>query len=241
MIDLFLKFQINIFINEVNILPDNSTISKLLELFKDDDFIPSIIHEIGPKGPQPQLRMSSPNGMFEIIFLSNKINITQHGGPNKTGNEADEFLAKTKEISRKIFDYLGRKSWRLAFIANLMLVEMSDEKLEECYKSLFIPLPMYKENPPFEWNNRSISRGEIPLADTTEIFNIITEIHRLKGRMIEDAKSTNIERIHLAYEINTQAENKDTRFEASQLGAFLDIAKDNLSSVVKELEGVINV
>jgi len=241
MIDLFIKFQINIFISAVNILPDAPTISALLELFKEDGFIPNTIHEITSEGPQPRLMMSSPDSMLNISFLSNKINITQHCGPEQTGNETDGFLAKGKEICRKIFDYLSQRSWRLAFIANSMLKEMSNDILENCYKQLFRPLPMYERNPPHEWNNRSISREEISLASTTEIVNVITEIKRARGEMIIRGKPTAIQRVHFQYELNTISENRDTRFDASLLDDFLDIARDNLNSVVKELEGVINV
>jgi hypothetical protein len=172
--------------------------------------------------------------------LSEKINIKQNCGPNKTGNETDDFLAKTKEISRKIFGYLGQKSCRLAFIAKLMFEEMSNDELENCYNKLFIPLPMYESNPPHEWNNYSVSRKETSLADTQEIVNIITEIKRARGQMLLDNKSTEIDRIRLHYEFNTILENKDTRFDTSQLDAFLDMAKDNYNSAIRELEGVIN-
>ncbi len=239
MIDLFLKFQMNVFVNAANILPQTSTITELLTLFEDNEFLPNTVHEIGPAGPKLRLRMSSPDNKWNILFLPQRIHIEYVGGPNQTGNEMDEFLTRATEITSKMLQYLDQKSYRLAFIVNLILKEMTKAELESCYNKLFIPLPTYTSNSPFEWNNRSVSRGEISLADNTEAVNILTEIKRSKGQLMLGDELKELDRVHIEYEFNTATENKETRFGVEQLLPFMKIAKGNYDNSIKELEGVI--
>ncbi len=240
MIDMFTSFQVNIFIDASDILPETSVISRLLELFKDDRLIPSNIHEITGEGPSPRLVMSSPDNQWNIMFLLQKIHIVQYGNPNQPSDAMDGFSAKVKDFAKKIFEYLDRKSYRLAFIVNALFEEKTIEELQGCYNKLFIPLPTYQTNPPFEWNNRSISQEEISLAGTMEPVNLVTEIRRGKVKLKLDESITTIDRLLLQYEFNTAAENKDTRFNAEQFELFIDIAKSNYDGVYEKLEGVLN-
>ena len=75
MIDLILRCQFNIFINTASILPETSTISKLLDLFKDRGFIPSTVHEISSAGQKLRLRMGSVDNMSHVMFMQQKVRI----------------------------------------------------------------------------------------------------------------------------------------------------------------------
>lgn len=240
MIDMFIRYQVNIFVDVADILPETSTISKLLELFKDKGLIPSNINELTGEGPKLRLRMSSPDNQWNITFLTQKIHIERNCNPNQPPNEWDVFFTNVKKFSRKIFEYLERKSSRLAFIVEAVLKEKTLEQLQQCYNKLFIPLPTYKANPPFEWNNRSISQKETSLVSTTEKVNIITEIKRIKAQLKLDGGIKTTDRLLLQYEFNTAAENKSTRFSAEEFDSFIDIAKDNYNDMKIELESVLN-
>lgn len=240
MVDIFINLQVNIFTNTANIKPDTSTIAKLLELFKDEGFIPNTIQEISPKGPVFRLRMSSQDNRWNIVFLSKQINVEQVGVPQKTGKEVDDFLSKAKNIIEKTLGYLKQKSNRLAFIVNAILEDKTQVELENFYNRIFIPLPTHKSNPPFEWNNRSVSRNTISIVGASEDVNIITEIYRMKGQMNDDGKITEMDRAHLSYEFNTAPDNKETRFGASEIDVFLGIAKENYCKISKELGAIIN-
>jgi len=240
MIDLFLNFQVNVFVNASKILPEPSTISKLLDIFKDNGFIPNTMNYIGPEEQSLRLRMSSPDNKWSVLFLPKHINISYNCGPDKAENEMDDFLATANEIAQKILHYLDQKSNRLAFIVNVMLKEMKKAELESCYNKLFIPLPIYQSNSPFEWNNRSGTREEISLADTPEIVNIFTEIKRASGRLTFGDKLRVFDRIMIQYELNTNQENEETRFCEEHLEPFMNVAKENYNKIITDLEGVIN-
>jgi len=240
MIDLFINYQVNIFIDTADILPETSKISELLELFKDNGLIPNTIHELTGGGPKFRLNMSSPDNQWNITFLSQKIHIEQNCNPDQPPNTMDNFSDEVKKFAKKIFQYLGRKSCRLAFIVNAILEEKTVEELQECYNKLFIPLPTYRTAPPFEWNNRSISQKEMLLAGATERVNIITEIKRMKIQLKLDSGIKTNDRLLFQYEFNSAAENKDTRFDAEQFESFMDIAKSNYSNIETELKGMLD-
>jgi len=241
MIDRFLKYQINIFVNTDSIVPEPNIISKLLELFKNDGLIPSTIYEMGPAGQTFRLRMSTTDNRWSIAFLSRNINIEHLGENEPQKDEMDNFLTTAKKLTNKIFGYLGQKSNRLAFIVDFILKEMDQAKLESCYSKFFEPLPTYQKKSPFEWNNRSVSQEDISLAGTTEKMNVITEIKRMKAQIISKEKEIKkLERIFIQYEINTIPENKETRFGVEQFGNFVDIANEKYSQIFSELESRIN-
>ncbi len=236
-IDLFLKYQVNIFIDTTSIIPNPNTISKVLELFKDDGLIPSTIVEIGPSGQIHRLRMSTTDSRWGIVFLSRYINIEHFGEPEPKKDEMDNFLSKAKKYTQKIFQYLGQKSNRLAFIVDLALKEMTEKELKRCYSKFFVPLPSYESNSPFEWKNRSISKEKISLVDTIETMNVITEVRRARELI---ASKGIFDRVFIQYEINTNPENKETRFSIKQFDTFIDIAKDEYNKIFIELESTLN-
>lgn len=240
MIDFFLKFQVNVFVNVSKILPEPSIISELLDIFKDNGFIPNTMHYIGPEGQTLRLRMSSPDNKWNVLFLPRNINIACDCGPDQGDNEMDSFLSIAKDITSKMLNFIGQKSNRLAFIVNVMLKEMKKAELESCYNKLFIPLPIYQSNSPFEWNNRSGTREEISLADTPEIVNIFTEIKRARGRLTFGDNLSLSDRIMIQYELNTNQENEETRFCEEHLEPFMNVAKENYNKIITDLEGVIN-
>jgi hypothetical protein len=152
----------------------------------------------------------------------------------------DAFLARAEVIAEKLLEHLGQKSNRLAFIVNALLKEMTAGELTRCYEKLFRPFGLYKSTHPFEWINRSISQSEISLAGTSEAANIITEIKRSDGKLTLGSKVVNCNRLCFEYEFNTSQRNKDTRFDASQMGPFMALAKKTYNEIAGDLEGVID-
>ena len=238
--DKFILLQVNIFFNSLNIIPDTSTFIKILELFKEEEFIPNTILELGPEGAKPRLNMSSKDTRWNISFLQNYISLKYVCGPkDDNDNTLKLFLPQSEKIAGKIFKYIGQKSTRLALVFHAMLNEMTKEELESCYRKLFNPLPLYNDNAPFEWNNRSVSQVAISFENVSEKLNIITEIKRNQGQLLSNKDILEFDRIFLQYEINTLSENRETRFDIMHYTPFINVAKDNYLNILNDIESVI--
>ncbi len=116
---------------------------------------------------------------------------------------------------------------------------MTHEQLAEIYTKLFQPIPFYEQAIPHEWNCRSVSRSEIHIGESMETINVITDINRIHGRLAESTSVTKFDRILIAFDINTHAENDDNRFTAESLNDFFANALQIRSAILDQIRSVV--
>lgn len=221
MIDINLKYQAGIFVNAEDILPTPDIITSLLQIFHDKNLVPNTFQELGLASPQLQvrLRLSTPNNEWAITFATNRIDITKNPTDLKGSNlgTPDDFCSDAIVLFTKIINQFPKKANRLVFTTNSILEEMTDDKLSSAYIKLFDSPKFYKDNPPYEWNWRSVSKIPFQISDLKDSLNAITIINRVQGDMTHPSGITVFDRLQLSLDINTSPQNKESRFDITHI------------------------
>ncbi len=244
MFDVIGKYQASLFLNASQIVPSTDVITSLLNIFRDKGFLPTTFQEIGSTSPAPQvrLRLSSPNNEWVINFASRRIDIEKNpvSTAGKNIGKVEVFVENAIDFISRIIGHFNRKGNRLSVITSGLLREMSDKKFNEIYNKLFHPLPFYREAVPFEWISRSAARKTIKINDNDEEINVITNINKVRGQFMEPNRVIPFERIEVAFDINTLAENDKNRFSEESLISFFQGALDVRTAIIKEIKDTYN-
>jgi hypothetical protein len=246
MIDIRLKCEAGIFVNAQDITPTTEIISDLMTLFRDEQLVPSVFHELRPggglPGPQPRVRLVSPNNEWAISFASqriyvNKIHIDATGS---NIGDLDSFCLQATDFFERILHKFNKKANRFVLDSNSLLQEMTEVQLDKVYDRLYKPPHFYQKHPPFEWIWRSASRKPITIADLEDQLNIIATIQRVRGEMGSVTVISHFDRIKLAFDINTTDLNLEYRFDLSHMKSFLEQATKIHESLCEEMLGYIH-
>lgn len=242
MFDILGKYQASFFVNATDIIPSPEIISALLNMFSDKGFLPTTFQEIGPQGlsPQARLRLNSENNEWGINFASHRINIekTLVVAGRKIG-DVETFAKDAKDFFSRILGHFNKRGHRLSIVTSGVLQEMTHEQLAEIYTKLFQPIPFYEQAIPFEWNSKSASRSEMHIGESLEPINVITGINRVSGQLAESTSVTKFDRILVAFDINTRAENDDNRFTAESLNDFFANALQVRSAILDQIRSIV--
>lgn len=226
MIDYKLKYQASIFLNAFDIGATSKNIGDLIADFSDKGLIPNIFQEITTINPQPQnrFRMQSPNNEWVITIASMRIDIEKNPTDIKGGNlgSEEDFCREATVFFNRILKRFPRKANRLAFVTRFLLEEMSLEQLTGSYNKLFNCPQIYKENIPFEWNWRTVSRLEKDVAGNNELFNFVSMINRVNGEIRNGNQLSVIDRIEFNFDINSAPFNTSDRFGEEEIKLFMD-------------------
>jgi hypothetical protein len=233
-------YQINIFTNnnDISHSPDNAM--KLMSLFRDFGFLPSTVHEMSNSSPGPILRprLATPNEEWAVTILSTHIAIDRNF--NGTSIPIEDFLAQAGKIAELFMNEFNKKGKRVSLISKTMFPEMAEDKLNSIYEIFSNPTNTFRESAPFEWNLRSVRRMNIDVADSNEEINFITNVGRIQGNMVSNGKSSDFDRISLDFDINTIAENENTRFSHQAVSEFINKAHRLRHEAINEIEGIIH-
>ncbi len=245
MFDIIGKYQASVFGNLADISPSPELISKLLMMFKDKNLLPSTFQEISVHTPQPQtrLRLSSQNNEWTLNFATHRLNIEKNATDPKGQNlgTTEEFAEQAHELFNRILTEFKKKGNRISLITSGLLKEMPQEKLADIYDKLFKPIPFYGDNPPFEWNTRSVARMTLEINGIQESINVITDINRVRGQLMQPDNILEFDRIGIGFDINTIQENQETRFSVDAFESFFSGANEIRNQILKDLEVFLDV
>jgi len=245
MFDIIGKYQASVFGNLADISPSPELISKLLMLFKDKNLLPSTFQEISAHTPRPQtrLRLSSQNNEWNLNFATRRLDIEKNATDPKGQNvgTGEEFAEQVHEFFNRILTEFRKKGNRISLITSGLLKEMPEEKLADIYGRLFNPIPFYGDNPPFEWNTRSVARKTLEINRIQESINVITDINRVRGQLMQPNNSLEFDRIAIGFDINTIQENQETRFSVDEIESFFSGANEIRNQILKDLEVFLDV
>jgi hypothetical protein len=244
MFDILTKYQASLFLKSSEILPSPDIISPLLNMFRDKGFLPTTFQEIDSVHPslQVRLRLNSSNNEWGINFGSDRIYIEKNpvATAGKNMGDVNDFADEVTDFIGRILNHFNKKGYRLSIITAGMLREMSYDQLDSIHKKIFRPLPFYKETLPFEWNSRSASQSAINIENHDEKINVITSINRVRGQSIEPNLVMKLDRIEVAFDINTLSEENTDRFSVKSLKEFFKGALTVRDAIIEQIKEMIN-
>ena len=222
MFDILVKYQAIVFVNLQEIVPSPDVISNLLSLFRDENFVPNTFQEISKSGAQARVRFSSLNNEWAINFGTDRIIIDKNPIDPKGNNlgRIEDFIAYACKLFNLVLNQYKKKGNRIALITSGLLKEMTNEQLNGVYKKLFNPIAFYGNNPPFEWKSRSVASILTEINGAKEELNVLTDINRVRGQIMQPTTVMDFDRIEIGFDINTKAENKETRFAMDLINSF---------------------
>jgi hypothetical protein len=220
MFDIIGKYQASVFGNLADISPSPELISKLLMLFKDNQ-----------------------NNEWNLNFATHRLDIEKNATDPKGQNlgTAEEFAEQAHELFSRILTEFKKKGNRISLITSGLLKEMPEEKLADIYDRLFNPIPFYGDTSPFEWNTRSVARRTLEINGIQESINVITDINRVRGQLMQPNNILEFNRIEIGFDINTIQENQETRFSVDVIESFFSGANEIRNQILKDLEVFLDV
>lgn len=238
MFDILTRYQASVFVNLGEITPAPETISKMMLLFREENLLPSTFQEISQLGVQTRIRLSSLNNEWAINFGTDRINIEKNPIDVKGKNlgKIEDFTEHAFKLIVRVLSEIKKKGNRLSLLTNGLLNEMSSDKLDEIYYKLFNPIPFYSDNHPFEWKSKSVARTVTEMNRLREILNVITEINRVRGKMMQPP-FMDFDRIEIGFDINTIAENSESRFDIDSINNFYSnaiILRDDILGAISK-------
>ncbi len=220
------KFQVVLFGTYEDISPKPDSVKYFLNAFSDKELIPTTFQEIGPKGAVNRFSLTNSDETWLIEFGSNRIDIFH---TNKNVGVTDflelkNFVNDCKGIVASIQKKYPKKHNRISLVTRVLLDEMSPKQHDDIYHKLNASIPLYKDNPIVDWNTRTVSRINYEFGGMKEMFNVVSNVKRTKGRIKIHSKDKEVDRIELHFDINTYQGNNDYRFQLEQIELFLDQA-----------------
>lgn len=247
MIDTKMKYQASIFgsISDIEATPDNT--KTLIDLFSEKELIPSISYELEiaeriTLSPRARMGFASTDQEWTIDFRADRIQIVKrvtepHGANLGT---LDKFCSDVSVLFDRITSKFKKRANRIALVTDSLLKEMTAETLSETYLKLFKAPKFYGENLPFEWDWRTVSREPIDLEGLNELLNIGVRINRSNGEFQLKGEIIPFDRVRLAFDINTVADNKEHRFDAQNIASFYNQVLELHNSLSAEVTEFIN-
>lgn len=246
MIAIQTKFQAVVFVNAIDILPTPDNISFLLHKFSDIGLLPSTFQEMSPAGInlQPRIRLNSQTGEWIINIGSSRIDIEKNAINNSGDNlgEIEDFVNQSIDFLDRIFSHFKKKASRLTLSTRGLLREMNLEELNDVYSKFFVPTKFYNDARPFEWSQSNAAQiGPIPIGKVVEDYiNVISVLSRVRGNLLDGTVTTQFDRIEIAFDINTIADNTDPRYDSQDLRPFFDAALNFRREILIQYESAIN-
>jgi hypothetical protein len=244
MIDIVSNYQANFFADMTDVKPTADTIPVFLNIFRDKGFLPNTIQELGPTAsvPQTRLRLSSQDNEWNINIQSDRIAFTKSATKPKGDNVGtpQDFTTDIVDFSRRILERFPKKAYRLALITEGMLRKMSEDELQKIYSALSKSFPFYIQNPPYEWDSRTVAKLSADIASVSERLNIITIVRRVQGEIIDPSGIIPLDRILIHFDINTFQGNLSPRFDIDALTDFFNTATNTRNLLLEQLKGHIN-
>lgn len=232
------SFQASFFGKFQSIDASPNGIFKLLELFKDDGFLPSSIHELTPNSTTPLLRprLTTETEDWSINILSSRIDLVRTLTPKiESIGEVDNFVRDVLKFMNHFKKISPDPFNRIALNSFLTVHDIDPQIITRLYTKVFTPLNYFSENPPFEWNNRSVSRTPLSGSNESEFANVILDINRAPGQLITNGMLTDIDAITVHFDLNTDGNNTDLRLHDVNINDFYSVMLPLRNKILEEV------
>lgn len=227
-----------------DITPSPDIISPLIDIFRDKTFIPNTFQEIGPPSPVPKvrLRLSTTNNEWNIAFATHRIDIDKNPIEPRGSNlgELSDFCSEAMDFFERILNKFNKRANRLTLNTNGLFEEMTEAQLSTIHTKLFKTTKFYSENPPFEWDWRSVSEIPIKILELTDSLYVIIILKRVRGEIGGQSGVSKLDRIQCSPDINTSGQNTNYRFGLPHIKNYFPQALEIHNMLIEQIEEYIN-
>jgi len=236
---LDIKYQATLFVNLKDIPPTPENVMTIMSLYIDQElqFIPGTSLEISRNNPTPIPRMNliDRNNGWTINFGSNRIDIIKNSVDENGVGTIEDFTNKACSLFKLFFEKFNKKVHRISLVSSALFKDMDLKKINSIYNKFSNPINFYKENEAEEWLVHSVARVKYEISNLNELVNISTDI----SRKLVDSSNQIINAIILDFDINTNGENEDVRFENLHFHEFYKKALNSRNIIVDDIKSYI--
>lgn len=212
MSDLLINEQL-ILIGDVDIPLNNVNTMKLLKVFGEVGYMPTVAQEINMQTGQSINRMSLTNGTdVAISFNSDRISLIRN--PNPAEPAPADFVDLAVLFTQRLAQEFSVKANRCVVSTELFMEECSEEKMKATAAKFLNSKDEGDENS-FEW----FVRRSTSFSDKDEQLLKVSEVSRSQGKMLLNSVQTDFDRIRIRTEVGTDFYNKANRYELGQISA----------------------
>jgi hypothetical protein len=235
-----LRFQVSLFGNFDEIIPDGENMKFFIDEFSDKGMIPNQYQEltfnIDLKSKQPvpakanqRISLTDSEKKWNIKFNTNRIDIIF----NNSNIGVIEIIPKEKFLL-EVIDFLTRinkrfsqKYKRIGFVSQYLIEDIEIAKSSKIFVNT---IDYFKEKSVIEWNSNIVTREKLTYQnEIDELVNINSDARWMNARMTINSKLSPFKGVLLNFDVNTIPENNNYRFDA-----------DNIQSILNELFKIEN-
>ncbi len=223
--DLLVNEQL-VIIGDVDIPLNNDNTMRLLKVFGEAGYMPTIAQEINMQTGQTVNRMSLTNGAdVAISFNSDRISLIRN--PNPTEPAPTDFVDMAVLFTQRLAQEFSVKANRCVVSSELFMEECSEEKMNAT-AAKFINAKDEDQERSFEW----FVRRSTSFSDDDDKLLKVSEVSRAQGKILMNSVPHDFDRIRIRAEVGTDFYNKTNRYDLGQLPELISrISKINSSFI----------
>jgi hypothetical protein len=240
-----LKYQITLFGNYDEILPNNENIKYFLDNFSDKNLVPNqfkqinldISIEASKANHTSRLSLTDSSKKWNIKFSSDRIDFifTNSNIGVIEMPEKEFFLQEVIEFIRRINLKFPKTHKRVGFVTQTLFDEIN---INSSMKKFVNPIDFYENKPTLEWSNRVATRVNTANG-IDELLNVSSDFRWIKAELNIESKMSIFDGLVLNLDINTLNENSNYRFNEENLNLLftemLRIEKNILDNYIDKL------
>lgn len=242
MIDFYMNYRASIFIDTIEATSAN--IQKYLQLFPEEELLPSASTEMQMSFPNPIQKnifeLRKMDNSFSIRFGTGRIDIIRSkiSKIDDLGN-VDGFVTKAKTVLGKILKCSDKKGYRLALALNCVLKTSDEKDLDNLYLVVSKAPTFYSENIPFEWGISQTALFDLKSDLCREKINCVTVVSVNEVSLNDNGIVANEKKALLNFDFNTVPEKTEIRFDGTTLNGFYDEVLIICKRIVDEYSKII--
>jgi len=224
-----LRYQIALFGNYDEIVPNSDNIKFFFDSFANKGMIPYQTQEVNidvtSKEPSQKtiqrLSLADSERKWDIKFNTDRIDITfvnANIGITEVISKED-FLKETMFFLEKIDGKFQRSHKRIAFVAHYLFSPTDASKSSKPFTN---SINYFDDKPILEWSNRVATRVKLSYDDQEDVINVISEMGRINQPMKINNAVSLFQGIALNVDINTIPENETYRFQLKDLKSIFE-------------------
>lgn len=236
-------YKISAFGNFSDITPDTETMMFLLNEFKEDGLIPSMVQEVAvsnvtpaiPKATTNRIALLSSDAQEQAIVGTNRIDyaITLNGEEKITSEKLEYINKRINKFFRVIFGKYDRKANRLALNTESLIINLTSQEIDAFISKYKNPISIYGERLD-EWNVHLMVKKEILMGEN-EAINVISDIAKSQITKTVGEKNEVFDGFVVQTDINTIAENSLYRFSHQSVEIFIQKVNELWNLVMNEM------
>ena len=169
---------------------------------------------LGQPDPVGGYMLASRDG-WQVTATEESLDIAKHTQGLEGAGPFDDFVEHVEKVLRSL--PTQSQASRLATVTDVFLPTLSDAVMGGVVQALF-EIPSALDQSPWEWDWRHVSTVKRQFKNWDEATNNIVSLRRRHGVI---GTGHRFDRIFGSFEVNTEAQQTDARFDVEDMVAFL--------------------